>query len=293
MISKNLFRLLSPVLGLLVFSCGPTEKETQAYDEETEVIYSEKTEALFHNMVSPGELPYALMAIGADFDPAIPNDPSKAERYRKDESMAAVNLGIYVSDLSYVIAYDQFELAQEYYKAGNDLAESIGEGRIFNQAILRDYGDKIENDTAVMQLQEAILKARVNLKENERIRMGTLILSGIFIERLYMLTQILTNYPGEDLPDDVKQNVLAPLMTAVYRQKEPLNSLIEYINEIIQPNDRRIVYDELIALQQEFEDLGSVWETGDADALALLNDQDFVEIAERVKKIRALAIREE
>ena len=282
-----------PVLFLMlvgIYSCSSPEKKAEEYDQKSEEVYSEKAENLFSQMVGVGELPYALMSVGADFDPNIPNQAGRSSSYQNSPEQAALNLGIYLVDISYAVAYDEFDLAGSYYDDGNALAEYLGEGRIFNQAILQDYGDKIENDTALMQLNEAVLNARMNFKEDNRIRIGTLILSGMFIERLYLSTQILTNYPGEDLPEEVKQNILAPVMTAVYNQREPLDRLMEYIDEVIKPEDKKIIYNELKELQNDYKDLGSIWETGDADALALMTDKDYMEVAQRVQKIRGLIV---
>jgi hypothetical protein len=277
-------------LFVVFISCSSPEKKAEKFDEETKAVYSEKAEALFHEMVGPAELPYALMSIGADFAENIPNDPNKAETYKKSRELAAVNLGIYVTDISYVVAYHQYELAKEYYLAGNELAEFLGEGRIFNQALLRDYGDRIEEDSAITQLKQAVIDARMSFKRNNRARIGTLILTGIFIERLYMATQILSNYPGDDLPAEVKQNVLAPLMTSIYNQKTALNNLIEYVNEIIKPEDRRMVYDELIDLQLKYEVLDSAWKAAEDDVSTEIRTEDFFAIASGVQAIRGMLV---
>ncbi len=281
--------LLLLVFGILA-SCSSHEKRTEDYDEETKVIYSEKAETLFQNMVKPAELPYALMSMGADYDENIPNDPKNSGYYKKSQELAALNLGVYVTDLSYVVAYDNFQAARMLYNAGNDLADFLGEGRIFNQSILQDYGDVIEDDSSRIYINQAISNARVNLREKERARIGTLILSGIFIERLYLATTVLTHYPGDDLPEDVKINVLAPLMTHIYQQKEPLDNLVAYIDEIIRPDDPKIILGELRGLQQDYVDLGSIWNTSGSDASTIVSDIDFQAIGERVSKIRGLII---
>lgn len=261
------------------------EKEQEKYDEQSETIFSERAEVLFSQMLKPAETPYGVMLIGVDFDQELINDPFNYEAYRTSPERAAVNLGIYINDLAYTMAYNDSASSRQIYDAANSLAEFIGEGRVFNQAVLNSFGDQIPDSLEREYLNKAIMDARVKLKEKNRTKLGTLILAGMYIERLYQLTSIIERYPT-DLPEENRKNILAPLMVSVYKQKEPLAKLVEYIDEVIpNPNHPEIV-DLLRKLSEDFNNLGTIWETGDADIQTIIDDIDYQKIEEDVARIR-------
>ena len=82
--------------------------------------------ALLASFPPPSKIPYLLMATGSDFDGTAINDVSKVDNYTNEITKSAVNIGIYTTDIGYLISYDKTRSALEYIGACQKLSEAIG-----------------------------------------------------------------------------------------------------------------------------------------------------------------------
>ena len=64
----------------------------------------------------PSEVPLLLMQAGADFNLNAINDISaeKINAYQQSEAKAALNLGVYATDIGYLTSYEKSEMALDY-----------------------------------------------------------------------------------------------------------------------------------------------------------------------------------
>ena len=109
------------ILGTLIFlwSCGgsgSSETSTNTQNDEFESAQAEVSEQIdrvVHELPPPSEVPLLLQQVGADFNSAVANDVSKVKSYQTNEK-AALNLGIYATDVGYFASYEQVQDALKY-----------------------------------------------------------------------------------------------------------------------------------------------------------------------------------
>ena len=86
---------------------------------------------------------------------------------------------------------------------------------------------------------------------DEKARSVTLYITGEFIEKMYIGTKVIKRYPT-DLPEDVRSQLLRHLMIAVTDQEEPLDNLIELLNQIRKEEEGERFMAEMNKLKQVY-----------------------------------------
>src|SRR5688572_32990758 len=111
------------LLAALTFSCQKSKENSTP--EESKAFEAERS-AFFNNLFAPAEGAARIQATGAEFNAALMNDPKNFSMYAGNEVKAAANMGIYLSDLNYCVAYTQTPLTKEYFSAAHELSKAIG-----------------------------------------------------------------------------------------------------------------------------------------------------------------------
>ena len=137
-------------------------------------------------------------------------------------------------------------------------------------------------------INEVISNSDDYLKENERNNMAALIISGTFIEGLYISTQIINSYPQDLLPDDSRNLILTPLIKIIIEQEKPLADMIGLLNSIEDKGDWiEGLINSLEELKNNYESLDIQEKISNNRADLILSDQVLYKISKQIEKIRA------
>ena len=226
-------------LFILVFainSCGDAAKSKSSASESAEFETAKNqmnadVNALLSSFPPPSEIPYLLMATGSDFDGTAVNEVSKVDDYTREITKSAVNIGIYTTDIGYLISYDKTQSALEYIGACQKLSEAVGVNSVVDlEFMLRFEQNLLNKDSLKTLVDEASNQSNKLLESTGRLDIASLILSGSIVEGLYISTQLIKNYP-EDTPAEIRDLILEPLIKVVIDQKEGLDNLIQIVNK--------------------------------------------------------------
>ena len=219
-LSIYLFSFLA-VLGL--WSCGgPKEDQSKNSEEfnQAEESLKDQIQDLVYNIPSPSEIPYLLQATGAEFNQSLLNDRKKADSYGSRSDKAALNLGVYTTDIGYLSSYDKTQEAIDYLNASKKLADNLGVIGTFDTEVLKSFESNISNkDSLANILDKAVKSTDKYLKDDSKNRLAALLLTGSFIEGLYISTGVIKSYPKDILPDDARNLILTPLITVILNQE--------------------------------------------------------------------------
>lgn len=274
-------------------ACGGSNKgskadEVQFSASEQEIIAD--IDQILDDLPNPSEVPYLLQATAADYNEELINDLSKVSTYQTDEDKAAMNLGVYSTDMGYLISYEQVQKSLDYLEASQQLSETLGISSVFSNQMVGRFQDSNGNkDTLVSMVDQAIELAGRNLNENERLSVGALLLTGSFVEGLYLAVKVIETYPTDILDETNRNLILEPLVRIVLDQKPPLNKIIEVLEDI--PHDDTILkmLEELRILKLLYDgDLAEIDKkisenTGDF----ILTQDMLLDITIEIKRIRA------
>lgn len=278
------------LLGMLI-SCG-SDKKQEKYSSEYEDAASElsdKVEEFLYEIPTPAEIPFIIEATGADFNPDIVNDIKKAEKYASNNKIAALNLGIYATDIGYLVTYEQVQEALIYMDGALNIGEALGLQSTIDISIIEKFESNLaKKDSLAMIINEVISNSDDYLKENERNNMAALIISGTFIEGLYISTQIINSYPLDILPDDSRNLILTPLIRIIIEQEKPLADMIGLLKSIEDKGDWiEGLINSLEELKNNYEALDIQEQISNNRADLILSDQVLYKITKQIEKIRA------
>jgi len=277
-------------LMLLINSCSSDKKQessSEEFDEAASEI-KEKVESIIYEIPSPSEIPFIIETTGADFIPDLVNDLQKSEKYISSNKIAAMNLGVYASDIGYLVTYEKVQEALNYMDVCMNVGESLGLQSTIDISIIEKFEANLANkDTLAAIINDAINKSDSYLKENERNNIAALVIAGTFIEGLYIATQIVDSYPKDILPEDERNLVLTPLIRIVLEQEVPLSNMISLLESTDNKGDWiNGLINSLEELKSNYEELEIKDLLDENKANLVLSDKFLERITIEIKKIR-------
>lgn len=269
-----------------MISCGGGSSKPSADDvafEEAEKKIVTDMDQVIKDLPSPTEVPYLLQATGADFNKDIINSLERLPKYLTNEDESALNLGIYATDMGYLISYKQLETATDYLESSQKLAESLGVASVFSVATVEKFQSNLDNPDSLNKiLNQSILDVEDRLESADRVSVAALVLAGSFIEGLYLAIEVIETYPKDVLDADTRNLILEPLVKVVLDQEKPLLDVIGLMKDL--PDDDIINH-----MINELEILRVLYETDLADVQEKIasNTGDFVLTESTLSGIRS------
>lgn len=208
------------VAAMAMSACGAK----QSSDNNATQISKETVETGVREFVYP--LPTAfqvtdmLNEIGADYMVAICNDETAVDKYLT-EAKRAINLGVYSADVCYASTYNQHQNVVKYMDVIRKLIDDLD----MTKSVDPELPSKIENNENNKEVLSSIITdsfydSYEYLNKNDRGPVSLLIVSGSWIEGLFLSTHI-SEYTFNN-----KEMVKITLT-----QKEPLEKLASLLDK--------------------------------------------------------------
>jgi hypothetical protein len=283
--------ILSTLFAAVLASCGSSSddksKNSDEFDEAGESL-KEQIEEVVYNIPSPSEIPYLLQATGAEFNETLLNPRQNASKYASRNDKAALNMGVYVADIGYLTSYDKTQQAIDYLSACKSLAETLGLTGTFDADLGKEFEKNISNkDSLAHLLDRTIKQAQGFLVDDNRNKLASLVVTGSFVEGLYISTGVIKSYPKNILPEDSRNLVLTPLMRVVLEQKKAVSELLKMLTSLEEQSEpiTTIVAD-LKVLEETYNKLNIEEQIKNNRADLVLSDKNLEGITNQVDKIR-------
>jgi hypothetical protein len=189
---QNSLIALCASLSLLLFSTS-CNNNNQGEEDTEEEIYGQaqkkEKENVFYTLTTPIELVAILNQMGLYYDESLLNPTENVSKYTT-ANQQAVNLGIYAADLTYCGLFSQFQSTLKAFEASKKLADGLGITDAYEAGQLSRIQDNInQKDSLLKVISECLSNTDAYLKDNYRIGISLLVLSGGWIEGLYIATQ--------------------------------------------------------------------------------------------------------
>lgn len=243
-IMKRLYLSFSLVLML---ACGANtpESNTQqrmnnAPDAASEVVLPQISDDLVANIMqsipSPIETSFLIKGIGAPYNVSNLNDHNLVSNYNTNYSQA-LNLGVYSTDLGFANLYDKNQDVLNYLNAVKKLADNLGIGQYFDYKTIKELASSSGNVEQLLQLtQQNLEKIHNHLNEQKRESLTILILTGGWVEALYLTTLVHQKANNKELRDRIGEQKIAleQILTIldVYKTKPNFDILIADLKEL-------------------------------------------------------------
>jgi hypothetical protein len=242
----NIIIILS-LASFLFLSCQST-KEKEKPSAIREKIKPDTLSMLlkYENSLFPLPSPYQAAFLikkhDIPFDENFLNSTENKQRYNTTFKKA-LNLGIYGSNLSYLNIYERTPQSINYLSVLKKLSDELNLSPAFSadffNVVERNIGQK---DSLLVQLSKTYRKADGYLRESDRTEIGALILTGGWVESLYVLTQIAKITSNREI------------INRIGEQKHPLDNLIELLTPFYyKSTEYSTLIDQFIELAYEFD----------------------------------------
>ncbi len=178
----------------------------------------------------------------------------------------ALNLGVYGADLCYASTYMMKEETLHFLESSKTIIDDLGISTQFNI----NYSQRIENtlddrDSLIVVVSESFFDTWKHLISNDQDILALLVVSGSWIEGLYVTTNIALT---------AKDNT--EFLEILANQKNSLDELVEVLAPVMDADDISEIYSGLVDLQKIFE--------GVEDSL---NEAQLEQLAASIEKLRS------
>ena len=282
MFKKLIFTVL--VLGMIA-SCksGSDGRPGTEFEIPDSVIYANALEIstevmsdIISNVSSPVEMAALIKSIGVPFTNQYLATTANIDNYNTNFKRA-FNLGVFGADLGYLNMYNRTTSVIDYITAIRRLADGLAVGQFFDFNTLRRLASSQQNLDSLMYISVHSFNQMDNyLRQERRGHLSALMVTGVWVEGLYILTQVSRTYPNSDLTEKIGE------------QKIILNDLM-----IILKNYQRAYpqFSELVAdlekVKKTFDPVKIRYEIGEPEAIEkdgmlmiIQNERSIVEITD-------------
>ena len=221
MLKKENLYFAGTLIFSLFISCsnGGKEKATESEEETTQIesnalesdSINQLTRFRYDNVIGNIPLPTEIMEdiyrYGYTYIDDLTNPPSNVKNYSTTNSKA-INLGIYGADLSYLVAYEQYNKALKYIQATKILSDDLSIPFAFDQSVIeRIEMNEGNKDSLTNIIYGAYDKIDKTLRSDQRIGIAALVLIGGWVESLYSSTQMFTNHPENEENEILRKRI--------------------------------------------------------------------------------------
>ncbi len=167
------------------------------------------------------------------------------------------------------------------------LADNLGVTGSFDTELLRRFEENLSRkDSLAFLLNETINKTENYLKDDNRNKLAALIITGSFIEGLYISTQLIDSYPDDILPKDSRNLVLTPLIRVVLEQEKSIEDLVSMLESVEQTEPVTSLVADMKELKTKYSELNIQDQIKNNRADLVLSDKTLTDITSQVATVR-------
>jgi hypothetical protein len=285
---KNLVSLI--LLTTMLFACQKS-KETTAEDAEAATPFEAQRAIFFEKLKTQEEAAANIQATGADFMGHLLSNPGNFVYYANNSEKAAANLGVFLSDINYSVAYGQGSKTRALFTAAYELSKTIGiEQRTLAFLMIR-FTDHLEQNDSVRAIVNTLFdRTTTDLQGTDRERLVGIAMAAYQIENLHLALGIIESYPKDMLPADARTQILVPVYRMVLSQKDNVETIYNFLKSISGPDMNpnypyyANAFEELIDV---YNRLNIEEKIANNQGLELMRDSVTKELSEKIEAIRS------
>lgn len=256
--------------------------------DSTQTDMPEPKREIFYGLLTPVEISEIFTRLGAVYSPEILNDHDNSNDYLSS-SKAALNLGVYGVDLSYLKMFDMNSEMVHYMAVVRNLSNKLGIPIDYLTNPINELDKGMEDtDSVLTYVNDAYKLIENHLKTDGRESTAGLMVLGGWIEALYIASELLLETEEPD-PE---------IVARVAEQKYTLNTLLSFLKNYY--DDPVVVYytKKLKFLKKYFDKFEIYFDKNDLEidrdhqllkaskSEMTITKQNLIDIKDYVKKMR-------
>ncbi len=297
--------LISSLLIIMLFACNNGQKQNDdgfgsgddftvpdsiLNQEEAPLEVSEDAmDDIIQNVSSPVEMASLLKDEGVKFNYKLLSPTDEADNYNTNFKQA-LNLGILGADLGYLNMYNKTTSVIDYITAIKSLSDNLMIGQFFDFTTLKRLATNSENIDSLMYISVSSFDKMDNyLRETNRSNISTLLVTGVWLEGLYLATQV------------AKDNKIDKINERIGEQKMALNDILIIVDNYKSDKNFYKLSESLNKLKEAFKNVKITFEAGESEmkevdgiltiiqndkSIVDISDEDLKKIIESTKEVR-------
>jgi len=241
---KNIFLLVIFVLSItLSYNCkSPEGNIPTGYMNDTAYFKNIKKEDLnaindlIMSFSSPVEMAANIQDLNIPFAKKYLVDTKLTEDYDTNIKKA-LGLGFLSADLGYLNIYQRNAMMVEYLLSIKTMADDLSIGQFFDFQSLKRLVDNSDNmDSLLFMSTNSFFKMDDYLRKNDRSYLSTCLVTGVWTESFYLLTQVAKDTINDDLRDQIggQKDILTNLIIVVklFSEHPQFNKMLVELKKI-------------------------------------------------------------
>jgi len=233
-------------------------------------ISEEVMQDIVQNISSPVEMAAMIKDLGVPYSIKYISSTNRVGNLTTSYQQS-LNLGIYAADLGYLNMYNKTTAVIDYLTAIKTLSDQIKVGQFFDFTTLKRLATNSKNLDSLMYISvHSFNQMDKYLHSNNRTNLSTLIVTGVWIEGLYLGTQVYKVSPDKQLADRIGE------------QKLTLDQLILVLDKFKKDKQYEKLLNELLVLKDLYKQVVITYETGEPE---MVEENGMLTIVQHDKSI--------
>ncbi|MDX1904781.1 MAG: hypothetical protein SFU27_11540 [Thermonemataceae bacterium] len=244
--------LTAALITFSFFSCGDGDKDVTGVDKgkdttakqngnNKDAISPEVIKSFVERIPSPMVISSLIKEMKVEYDQTLLNSIDNESKYNSDHRRA-LNLGVYSTDLGYANIYEKSQDAINLITGVKDMADALQIGQYFEFEKIKELAKSSDKlDELLRVTEENLQKVNEKLQEGNRSDMTVLIITGGWVEVMYLATNVAKKKKNKDLEATIGE------------QKVVLADLVNLLNYYEASPKMKELHDELKELQKIYE----------------------------------------
>lgn len=275
------------MLALILPSCQQRQQPLESNEMMTADsfhIFAVEVIPSYHNI---SDLSLLLKNVDVSYYPELVNSIENVERYHNNDLLKAANMGVYMVDLAYSYSFGDDNAAAGSYLSAMTLAHDFKEVMTFINNLMADFTvNELELDTILLKLEQNLQVSLAYLTGDEEIRLYSALLTGTFVENIFLLYSTISQYPDDSAYEDQQIENLQRLIWIATGQKKTLEELNKIIDDYAIPEEYQLHHHQLIDLEEQMEEAVFLKDTSIVHSVEMVRNPEFISLYDEIMKIR-------
>jgi hypothetical protein len=289
---KHSLLLLTAIFFLA--SCGqrPSENLEVNMDEVDTgelQISSETMNDIIQNLASPIEVAALISALNVPYSTHYLADPESLSTNTTSFEMA-FSLGALSADLGYLNMYEKTGTAVNYLSSINRLADALQIGQFFDFATIKRLATSSSDLDSLMFISvNSFNNMDDYLRETDRSNLSALMIAGVWIEGLYLATQVAVENSNDELKSMIgEQKLILNDLLLVLNNYKNEQAMARYITDL---ENIKAIYDDVkityeVGEPQTIEKDGMLMVVQSESSHVTMSDETLQEIITIIEQVR-------
>lgn len=191
---------------------------------------------ILQSIPAPLEISLLIKEIGSEYNVSNLSSPSYVSNYNTSFKQS-LNLGVYGTDLGFANLYNKNQDVLDFLNSVKKLADDLNIGQFFDYNTIKRLAQTSNNIDSLLQLtQQNFEQINLHLQEQKRENLSILILTGGWVEALYLSTLVYEKSKNPKLKEKIGEQKVALeqilLVLDIYKTKPNFSPLIEDLKEL-------------------------------------------------------------